>query len=89
MPLGLVAPDGRTVLLAPLHVVPRAGHRGAGRARSSAEAGLRAGWHGDIDDVDAGFATELAIIAGDGARDCFEQWARLLRAAVGRGAAVT
>ena len=45
--------------------------------------GLRAGWHGDIDEVDAGFATELAIIAGDGVRDCFARWARLLRSASG------
>ena len=30
----------------------------------------------------AGFATELAIIAGDGARDCYDRWARLLRADV-------
>lgn len=78
MPLGLVAPDGRTILLAPLQgfheqviAVPA--------GRDQADAGLRAGWHGDIDDVAAGFATELAIIAGDGARDCFSRWARLLR----------
>jgi len=82
LPLGLVAPDGRTVLLAPLTgfheqviSVP------AGKEQSGA--GLRAGWHGDIDEVDEGFATELAIIAGDGARDCFARWARLLRAASG------
>ena len=82
MPLGLVAPDGRTILLAPLlsfHEqiisVPA--------GREQAEAGLFAGWHGDIDHVDAGFATELAIIAGHGARDCFARWARLLRAASG------
>ena len=52
-------------------------------ARSEAGAGLRVGWHGDIDDVEEGFATELAIIAGDGARDCFARWARLLREASG------
>ena len=82
MPLGMVAPDGRTLLLAPLQsfheqvIVVPAGKEQAG-------AGLRAGWHGDIDTVDAGFATELAIIAGDGARECFEIWARLLRSASG------
>jgi len=82
MPLGLVAPDGRTILLAPLQsfheqviVVPA--------GKEQANAGLRAGWHGDIDAVDAGFATELAVIAGNGARDCFARWARLLRAASG------
>ena len=83
LPLGLVAPDGRTILLAPLpsfHEQVIAVPAG----KEHADAGLRAGWHGDIDDVDAGFATELAIIAGDGARDCFARWARLLRERVGR-----
>jgi hypothetical protein len=82
LPLGLVAPDGRTLLLAPLQgfheqviAVPA--------GKDEAGAGLLAGWHGDIDAVDEGFATELAIIAGDGARDCFARWARLLRAASG------
>jgi hypothetical protein len=78
LPLGLVAPDGRTILLAPLRglheqviVVPS--------GRDDANSGLRAGWHGDIDAVEEGFATELAIIAGHGARECFTTWARLLR----------
>jgi hypothetical protein len=82
LPLGLVAPDGRTVLLAPLTgfheqmiSVPA--------GKEQAAAGLRAGWHGDIDEVDEGFATELAIIAGHGVRDCFARWARLLRTASG------
>ena len=78
LPLGLVAPDGRTILLAPLlgfHEQVIAVPAG----REQGDAGLRAGWHGDIDFVEAGFATELAIIAGDGARDCFSRWARLLR----------
>jgi hypothetical protein len=82
LPLGLVAPDGRTVLLAPLQSfheqvisVPN--------GREQADDGLRAGWHGDVDEVEAGFATELAVIAGDGARDCFDRWARLLRTASG------
>src|SRR5258708_6750004 len=49
MPLGLVAPDGRTMLLAPLDAfheqviaVPS--------GKDQAGAGVRAGWHGDIDD---------------------------------------
>jgi hypothetical protein len=78
MPLGLVAPDGRTMLLAPLDAfheqviaVPA--------GKDDATAGLRAGWHGDIDDVLAGFASELVIIAGSGMRDCYARWARLLR----------
>ena len=86
MPLGLVAPDGRTMLLAPLdwfheQVI------GVPAGKEQAGSGLRAGWHGDIDEVAAGFATELAVIAGDGARDCFARWARLLRRFVGRGGA--
>ncbi len=82
LPLGLVAPDGRTLLLAPL----RSFHEqviAVPAGKEQANAGLFAGWHGDIDDVDAGFATELAIIAGYGARDCFARWARLLREASG------
>ena len=82
MPLGLVAPDGRTMLLAPLDAfheqviaVPS--------GKDQATAGVRAGWHGDIDDVPAGFATELAVIAGDGARACFARWAQLLRSRSG------
>ncbi len=82
MPLGLVAPDGRTLLLAPLDrfheqviAVPA--------GRDDAGAGVRAGWHGDVDEVDAGFATELALIAADGVRDGFARWARLLRSASG------
>jgi hypothetical protein len=80
MPLGLVAPDGRTILLAPLQRF----HEqviGVPAGKEQAGSGLRAGWHGDIDEVESGFATELAVIAGDGARECFAIWARLLRAA--------
>jgi hypothetical protein len=82
LPFGMVAPDGRTVLLAPLNafheqvlVVPS--------GKDDADAGLRVGWHGDVDAVDEGFATELAVIAGHGVRDCFATWARLLREASG------
>ena len=82
LPMGLVAPDGRTVLLAPLLGFHEQVIRVPASKEQTAD-GLRAGWHGDIDEVDAGFATELAVIAGDGARDCFERWARLLRAASG------
>lgn len=78
LPMGLVAPDGRTILLAPLAgfheqviAVPD--------SLETAGSGLRAGWHGDVEAVEAGFATELALIAGDGARDCYARWGRLLR----------
>lgn len=78
LPLGLAAPDGRTILVAPLDgfheqvVVVPAG-------RDDLHAGVRIGWHGDLDHVDAGFATELAIICGDGPRECLERWGALLR----------
>jgi hypothetical protein len=78
LPLGLVAPDGRTILLAPLtgfheQVI------GVPAGKEEADDGLFAGWHGDVDAVEEGFATELAVIAGNGARECFATWARLLR----------
>jgi hypothetical protein len=78
LPMGLVAPDGRTILLAPLDAF----HEQVIAVPDSKETsgvGLRMGWHGDVDAVDAGFATELAVIAGSGARDCYARWARLLR----------
>jgi hypothetical protein len=79
IPLGLVAPDGRTILLAPLdwfheQVI------GVPAGKEQAGSGLRAGWHGDVDEVPAGFTSELAVIAGNGARDCYARWAQLLRA---------
>ncbi len=82
MPFGLIAPDGRTMLVAPLQafheqvIVVPAGNDEAG-------SGLHMGWHGEIDRVEAGFATEFAIIAGDGPREVFARWARLLRSASG------
>ncbi len=50
MPLGLVAPDGRTILLAPLRGVPRAGDRGARGQGAGRRRACGPGWHGDIDD---------------------------------------
>jgi hypothetical protein len=70
-PFLLVAPDGRTLMLAPLdqfheHVVGINGGT------------VRCGWHGDLDSVPAGFATELAVIAGDGPRACMDAWGSLV-----------
>ncbi len=72
-PLLFIAPDGRTLLLAPLDqfheqviAVPRDG------------SGVRCGWHGDLHEVPAGFATEVAIWAGDGPRVLLDAWAQLL-----------
>lgn len=70
-PLLVRAADGRTLVLAPLDEF----HEqiiGIGGGT------LRCGWHGDLDTVPAGFATELALIAGDGPRACLDAWGRLL-----------
>lgn len=77
-PLWLIAPDGRSLLLAPLdafHDQVIAVPRGAGEAAR----GVRCGWHGDLDSVPAGFATELALWAGPGPRSVLEAWAAALR----------
>ncbi len=85
MPLGLVAPDGRTLLLAPLESF----HEqviGVPAGKEQADSGLRVGWHGDIDQVEAGFFTDLALIAGDGPRDCFASLVPAAPRRRGRGA---
>lgn len=76
-PLWLVAPDLRALLLAPLDafheqvtVVPR--------GRENAADGVRCGWHGDLDRVPAGFATELALWAERGPRRALETHGRAL-----------
>ena len=77
-PLWLIAPGGRCLLLAPLdgfHEQVIAVPRGAGEAAR----GVRCGWHGDLEGVPAGFATELALWAGPGPRRVLEAWASVLR----------
>ena len=77
-PLLLIAPDGRTLLLAPLDgfheqiIVPPPD-------ASAAAAGVRCGWHGDLAEIPAGFRTELAVWAADRPRAALEAWAALLR----------
>jgi hypothetical protein len=75
-PLLLVTPDGRSLMLAPLDgfheqvvAVPR---------RGEADLGVRCGWHGDLNRVPAGFATELACFAGEGPRQLLDEWAAIL-----------
>lgn len=78
MPLLFTAPDGRTLLIAPLDAF----HEQAiavPRDRAHADAGVRCGWHGDLDAVPAGFATDLAVWAGSGPRACLDAWAGFLR----------
>jgi len=81
-PLLLIAPDGRTLLLAPLDrfheqiIAPPDPDEPAGD-------GLRCGWHGDLADVPASFATELAVWAAETPRRALDEWAGYLR----RGAA--
>lgn len=78
MPLLFTAPDGRTLLVAPMDAfheqviaVPR--------DREHADAGVRCGWHGDLDGVSAGFASELAVWAEEGPRAVLDAWAGFLR----------
>jgi hypothetical protein len=70
-PLLVRAGDGRTVLLAPLDSFhdQTIGVNGGT---------LRCGWHGDLDSVPAGFATEMILLGGSGPRECLDRWARLL-----------
>jgi hypothetical protein len=70
-PLLLCAPDGRALLLAPLDAF----HEQTVGLNGGT---LRCGWHGDLDSVPAGFSTDLAVLAGDGPRDCLDRWGRLL-----------
>ncbi len=66
-PLALLDGEGRCLLLAPLagfHELVLA----VPRTADDHALGLRAGWHGDLDHVPAGFATELAMIAAPGVR---------------------
>jgi hypothetical protein len=81
LPLAALAPAG-ALLLAPLDAfheqvagVPAAGSDGA--------EGVRLGWHGDLARVPAGFASELALFAGDGVRELLEAWGALLQARAG------
>lgn len=70
-PLGVVAPDGRCLLLAPLNAF----HDQV----ISVEDGIVCGWHGDLERVPEGFTTEIALIAGAGPRDCLEQYGAIVQ----------
>ncbi|CAN5409505.1 hypothetical protein BH23ACT3_BH23ACT3_04150 [soil metagenome] len=70
-PLLVRAPDGRTVLLAPLASFHD-------QTIGINDGTLRCGWHGDLDSVPAGFSTELVVLGGDGPRDCLDRWGQML-----------
>lgn len=76
LPLWLCAPDGRTLLLAPLDTF----HEQVLTVPTSdrPDAGLTWGWHGDLDDVPAGFSSSLAVLAGDSPRALLDRWAAML-----------
>ena len=81
LPLLLAAPAG-ALLLAPLsgfHELVGAVPAG----ESSRDAGVAIGWHGDLDQVPRGFATELALFAGEGPRALLEAWGGLLQRRAG------
>jgi hypothetical protein len=77
-PLFVTTAEGACLMLAPLdafHEQVIAVPRDAGRAAD----GVRCGWHGDLDRVPAGFASELALFAGPGPRRVLDAWGALLR----------
>jgi hypothetical protein len=81
LPLLVTAPAG-TLLLAPLagfhELVAALPDRDRGP-----EPGVRIGWHGDLDRVPCGFASELALFAGESPRALLEAWGALLQARAG------
>lgn len=77
-PLWFADVDGRCVLLAPhdhfheqIIAVPA--------SKELAHAGLRCGWHGDLERIPAGFATELGLWAGTSPRRVLRDWGGFLR----------
>jgi hypothetical protein len=66
LPMMLIAPDGRTMLIAPLNSF----HEQV----MAVENGLRCGWHGDLDTIPAGFTTELAIWGAASPRLALDGW---------------
>ena len=73
LPILLVDPDGETVLLAPLD----GAHE---QCFAADDNGPAWGWHGDLDEVAAGFTSSLAVVTGGGPRACLDRWGALLGA---------
>lgn len=76
LPLWLCAPDGATMLLAPLDTF----HDQVITVPTSEEPqrGLAWGWHGDLDRVPNGFTSSLAVLAGDSPRRLLDRWTDLI-----------
>ena len=73
LPILLVEPDGGAVLLAPL----LGAHE---QCFAADDNGPAWGWHGDLDEVPAGFSSSLAVVTGPGPRACLDRWGELLGA---------
>lgn len=72
LPMMLIAPDNRTILIAPLNSF----HEQV----MAVDGGLRCGWHGDLDEIPAGFSTELVLWGAASPRAALREWgAELLR----------
>lgn len=79
LPLAAVAPAG-ALLLAPLSGF----HEQVGALPGAdASEGVRIGWHGDLRRVPAGFASELALLAGPGPRALLGEWGAILQRRAG------
>ena len=76
LPLWLCAPDGSTLLLAPLDTF----HEQvlAVPTPERPDIGITWGWHGDLERVPGGFSSTLAVLAGDSPRELLDQWVGML-----------
>jgi len=81
-PLLWIAPDGRTLMLAPLDAFHEQIIAVPADAEHEAD-GVRCGWHGDLAEVPAGFASELAVWAAPSPRAALDAWTALLRRRAG------
>lgn len=70
-PLIATAPDGTSILVAPLDAF----HDQVVGLNGGT---VRCGWNGDLDRVPAGFSTDLAFIKAPTARDALDRWGRIL-----------
>lgn len=81
LPLLLASGEG-ALLLAPLtafHELVAA----VPQDEAQRDAGVRIGWHGDLAELPRGFASELAVLAGESPRALLESWGSLLRERAG------